>query len=165
VTAGGAAPDESAREITIESIDPRSAEAEELYDAYHAEIVAAFGFDSSRGGASSADDFLSPDGCLLAIRDEDGTAVGCGGVRLLDPDTAEIKRMYLRPAMRGRGAGWRLLQALEEKSVELGATRGVLDTNETLTSALALYRAAGWQEVPAYNDNLEATHWFAKDLT
>ena len=43
--------------------------------------------------------------------------------------------------------------------------RGVLDTNATLTSALALYRAAGWVEVPAYNDNDEATHWFAKDLT
>jgi GNAT superfamily N-acetyltransferase len=151
--------------ITIEPIDPRSAEAESMYDEYHAEIVATFGYDDTRGGASSADDFIEPDGCLLAVRDESGTAVGCGGVRLLDHETAEIKRMFLRPSMRGRGAGWKLMQSLEAKAVELGATRGVLDTNETLTSALALYRAAGWQEVPAYNDNLEATHWFSKDLT
>jgi GNAT superfamily N-acetyltransferase len=151
--------------ITIEPVDPTSAEAEALYDDYHAEIVASFGYDSSRGGASSSEDFLEPDGCLLVVRDETGTAVGCGGVRLLDPDLAEIKRMFLQPSLRGRGAGWQLLQALEAKAVELGATRGVLDTNETLTSALALYRAAGWQEVPAYNDNLEATHWFSKELT
>jgi len=150
--------------ITIEPADATSKEAAALYDAYHAEIVAAFGWDASRGGASSADDFVPSGGCLLIVRDETGTAAGCGGVRLLDPQTAEIKRMYLRPTLRGRGAGWRLLQALEAKAVELGASRGVLDTNETLTSALALYRAAGWQEVPAYNDNLEATHWFAKDL-
>ncbi len=152
-------------EVVIDSADPRSAEAEALYDAYHREIAATFGWDSSRGGASSPDDFIEPDGCLLLVRDDSATAVGCGGIRLLDADTAEIKRMFLRPTMRGRGAGWQLLKALEAKAIELGASRGVLDTNETLTSALALYRAAGWVEVPAYNDNLEATHWFAKDLT
>jgi GNAT superfamily N-acetyltransferase len=151
-------------DVTIEPIDPHSAEAESLYDAYLAEITATFGYDSTRGAPSAPEDFTEPDGCLLIVRDENGDGVGCGAVRLLDADTAEIKRMFLRSSMRGRGAGWRLLQALEAKAVELGATRGVLDTNETLTSALALYRAAGWDEVPAYNDNLEATHWFAKEL-
>jgi GNAT superfamily N-acetyltransferase len=67
--------------------------------------------------------------------------------------------------MRGRGAGRALLHALESAAVELGATTGVLDTNATLTSALALYRVNGWQEVPPYNDNPEATHWFRKQLT
>jgi GNAT superfamily N-acetyltransferase len=86
-------------------------------------------------------------------------------VRLLDPDIAEVKRMWLHPSMRGRGAGWALLQALEDAAVTLGASRGVLDTNGTLSSALALYRAAGWVEVAPYNDNNNATHWFAKDLS
>jgi GNAT superfamily N-acetyltransferase len=150
--------------ITIEPIDPRSAEAEVLLDAYLAEIEAAFGYDDNRGSSTNADEFVEPGGCLLIVRDGTGTGVGIGGIRLLDIETAEIKRMFLRSSMRGRGAGWKLLEALEAKAVELGATRGVLDTNETLTPALALYRAAGWQEVAAYNDNLEATHWFAKDL-
>jgi GNAT superfamily N-acetyltransferase len=165
VSAESRSEETSRPDITIDPGDPRSAEAAALYEAYLSEIAATFGYDSNRGAASSADDFVSPDGCLLLVKDENGTAVGCGGVRLLDPDTAEIKRMYLRSTMRGRGAGWKLLQALEAKAVDLGATRGVLDTNETLTSALALYRAAGWEEVPAYNENLEATHWFAKDLS
>jgi GNAT superfamily N-acetyltransferase len=150
--------------VTIEPVDPDSDEAVELYESYLAEITATFGYDSTRGAPSTADDFAPPRGCLLVVRDGDGTAVGCGGVRLLYPDTAEIKRMYLRSSMRGRGAGRQLLEALETKAKELGAHRAVLDTNGTLTSALALYRAAGWQEVPPYNDNREATHWFAKDL-
>jgi GNAT superfamily N-acetyltransferase len=158
--------DESLKvDVTIDAADPHSSEAEALYESYLAEITATFGYDTTRGSVSTSEDFVEPGGCLLIVRDETGAAVGCGAVRLLDPDTAEIKRMFLQPSMRGRGAGWQLLKALEAKAVELGAHRGVLDTNETLTSALALYRAAGWDEVPAYNDNLEATHWFAKELT
>jgi hypothetical protein len=41
----------------------------------------------------------------------------------------------------------------------------VLDTHASLASALALYRSSGWDEVPPYNDNPDATHWFAKSLT
>lgn len=150
--------------VVIEPADPDSDEASLLLGEYMAEIVATFGYDDSHGGPVAASELAPPNGCLLIVRDDDGTAVGIGGVRLLDPATAEIKRMYLRSSMRGRGAGWALLNALETKAIELGASRGVLDTNATLTSALALYRAAGWHEVPKYNDNSEATHWFAKDL-
>lgn len=151
--------------VVIEPVRGGSNEAAILLDEYLAEIVATFGYDDTHGSPTSEADFEPPTGCLLVVRDDDGTAVGVGGVRLLDPTTAEIKRMYLRSSMRGRGAGWALLNALEAKAIELGATRGVLDTNATLTSALVLYRAASWVEVPKYNDNAEATHWFAKDLT
>lgn len=150
--------------VVIEPIGPDSDEVTILLGEYMAEIVASFGYDDAQGSSTSDSDFKPPTGCLLVVRDDDGTAVGIGGVRLLDPATAEIKRMYLRSSIRGRGAGWALLNALEAKAIELGATRGVLDTNATLTSALALYRAAGWVEVPKYNDNEEATHWFAKEL-
>jgi GNAT superfamily N-acetyltransferase len=151
-------------EITIEPADVRSDEARELVASYLAEISRAFGHDAALAPPVSDEEFVPPHGLFLVVRDERSAAVGCGSLRLLDPDTAEIKRMYLSPALRGRGAGWALLQALESAAVDLGATRGVLDTNETLTSALALYRAAGWREVERYNDNDQATHWFAKDL-
>ena len=83
---------------------------------------------------------------------------------MLEPETAEIKRMWLAPAARGHGLGARLLDALESSARDLGATRAVLDTNEQLGAALGLYRSRGWSEVPAYNDNAYATHWFAKEL-
>lgn len=135
-----------------------------MVDAYLSEIARAFGHDPAQAPPVADEDFDPPSGVFLVVRDEHGTAVGCGSLRLLDPQTAEIKRMWISPTIRGRGGGWALLEALEAAAVDLGASRGVLDTNATLTSALALYRAAGWQEVPQYNDNDQATHWFAKEL-
>jgi GNAT superfamily N-acetyltransferase len=152
------------RHIVIEPADPHSAEVERLLTSYFAEIHAAFGYDDDFAPPAPPEDFAPPRGQFLVVRDHDGAATGCGAVRLLDPTTAEIKRMWLHPSMRGRGAGWALLTALESAAVELGASRGVLDTNATLTTALALYRAAGWVEVAPYNENGDATHWFAKEL-
>jgi GNAT superfamily N-acetyltransferase len=105
-----------------------------------------------------------PHGAFLVVRDETGTAVGCGGVKLLDPATAEVKRMWLHPSVRGQGAGARLLEALERAALALGAVEGRLDTNGALQAALGLYRRHGWVDVPPYNDNRYATHWFAKRL-
>lgn len=151
--------------IVIEPVDARSPQARELVASYLAEIQKTFGYDTTRAVPVTDEDFDPPNGTFLVVRDDRGIAVGCGAVRLVDAGTAEVKRMWVSPSMRGRGAGWALLEALEAAAVELGARIGVLDTNATLTSALALYRAAGWQEVPPYNDNAEATHWFRKDLT
>jgi GNAT superfamily N-acetyltransferase len=150
--------------VAIEPADAQSPEAVEMLAAYYAEVHAAFGFNPEHDSPSMAKDFTPPAGRFLVVRDHDGVARGCGAVRLLDPDTAEVKRMWLHPSLRGRGAGWALLKALEAEAVALGAGRGVLDTHRTLGSALALYRAAGWVEVAQYNDNDVATHWFAKDL-
>lgn len=150
--------------IVIEPVDARSPQARELVASYLAEIQKTFGYDTTRAVPVTDEDFDPPNGTFLVVRDDRGIAVGCGAVRLVDAGTAEVKRMWVSPSMRGRGAGWALLEALEAAAVELGARIGVLDTNATLTSALALYRAAGWQEVPPYNDNAEATHWFRKDL-
>jgi GNAT superfamily N-acetyltransferase len=151
--------------LRIEPIDPHSDEVSLLLDAYMAEIRTAFGYQDERAAPTAPEEFVPPHGVFLVVRDEGGVARGCGAVRMLDPSTAEIKRMWLHPALRGRGAGHDLLRALEAEAVKLGAQRGVLDTNSTLTAALGLYRSAGWSEVPPYNDNAEATHWFAKVLS
>jgi GNAT superfamily N-acetyltransferase len=150
--------------LIIEPADAHSAEVEGLLAAYFADLLAVFGHDPSNAVPTVAEDFTAPDGTFLVVRNQDGTAMGCGAVRLLDPATAEIKRMWLHPSMRGRGAGAALLAALEAAALELGASRGVLDTNAELVTAIALYRRSGWVEVPPYNANREATHWFAKDL-
>lgn len=151
--------------VVIGPADAHTAEVAELLATYFAEIQARFGHDDKLDVPTTPEDFTPPRGVFLVVRHADGTAAGCAGVRMLDPTTAEIKRMWLHPSIRGRGVGAQLLAALEETAVGLGATRGVLDTHESLTSALALYRRAGWVEVPPYNNNLEATNWFAKDLT
>jgi GNAT superfamily N-acetyltransferase len=150
--------------MRIEAADPGSGEVAALLAAYVEEMQASFDFQISRGMPTTPADFEPGHGRFLVVRDEDGTAIGCGGVRLLDPATAEVKRMWLDPTARGRGLGRDLLAALERAAVDLGAERGVLDTFDLLGPAMALYRSAGWQEVAAYNDNWQATRWFAKPL-
>jgi GNAT superfamily N-acetyltransferase len=150
--------------IVIEPADAHSAEVEALLAAYFAELSGIFGYDPSLAVPTSPEDFTPPNGTFLVARDHDGRPTGCGAVRLLDPSTAEIKRMWLHPSIRGRGAGRQMLAALEAAAVELGATRGVLDTNGALTTAVGMYRRSGWVDVPPYNINPEATHWFAKEL-
>ena len=65
---------------------------------------------------------------------------------------------------RGMGIGRRLPTELEQAAKATGATAVRLDTNRTLTEAMALYRSAGYQGIPRYNDNPHAHHWFEKHL-
>ena len=99
---------------------------------------------------------------LLASRD--GTTVGCGVLRRLDPRVAEIKRMWVDPAARGLGLGRRLLAQLEALAVRAGCQVIRLDTNGTLTEAIGLYERHGYRRIPRYNDNPYAQVWFEKVL-
>jgi GNAT superfamily N-acetyltransferase len=150
----------------IERLDAHSDEARSLVAAYVDEIATTFpsGFNPDASVSADPAELSPPNGVFLVVRDATGQAVGCGGVKLLDPATAEVKRMWLHPSTRGRGMGRALLAALEDEARGLGATEARLDTNGMLTAAVALYRSAGWRDVAAYNDNRYATDWFAKTL-
>ena len=80
------------------------------------------------------------------------------------PEGAEIKRMWVAPAARRRGLGRRLLAALEDAARAAGHRHVVLDTSSGQPEALAMYRALGYLEVPDYNGNPYAAHWFEKAL-
>jgi GNAT superfamily N-acetyltransferase len=81
-----------------------------------------------------------------------GTAVGCGAVRLLDSETAELKRMYVVPLARGQGLGHRLVNALEAAARALSARRLVLETGTRQGAALGLYQASGFQPIPLFGE-------------
>lgn len=108
--------------------------------------------------------FEPPAGVFL-ITELDLDPVGCGGIRMLSPERAEVKHLWVRRAARGTGLGRRLLGELERRAADLGATEIVLDTNERLEAAQSLYRSSGYVDIPPYNDNPNATHWFRKPLT
>ena len=82
----------------------------------------------------------------------DGAPVGCGAVRLIDANVGELKRMYVSPEVRGKGAGRRLVAALEAEARALGARRLVLETGTRQTAALALYAATGFHPIPLYGE-------------
>jgi ribosomal protein S18 acetylase RimI-like enzyme len=75
-----------------------------------------------------------------------------------------VKRMWLAPEVRGRGAGRRLLVALEEEARRLGYRVLRLDTRSELVEAVALYRSSGYRDIAPYNANPDADTWFEKAL-
>jgi GNAT superfamily N-acetyltransferase len=81
-------------------------------------------------------------------------AVGCGAVRRNDAETAEIKRMYVDPSLRGNGIARRVLEQLEAEGRRLGARRLVLETGIRQADAIALYQRAGFVEVPLFGEYL-----------
>jgi DNA-binding MarR family transcriptional regulator/GNAT superfamily N-acetyltransferase len=148
----------------FEEVDPAGPEARAALDRYYAELDARFptGFDPGDPSASAAG-LRPPAGVFLLVRVE-GEVVGCGGVQRVDDGTGEVKRMWIDPAWRGAGLARRLLDRLEEAARDLGRSRVVLDTNDTLTDAIALYESSGYRSVPRYNANPFAQRWYAKDL-
>ena len=87
---------------------------------------------------------------LVVYRGE--TPVGCGALRLLDAETAELKRMYVSRLVRGKGLGRRLLAALEAEARALGVRRLVLETGVRQAAALALYRSTGFHPIPLFGE-------------
>jgi ribosomal protein S18 acetylase RimI-like enzyme len=138
--------------------------ARRLLDDYFTSRELGFVGGTYRRAPVDASAFEPPHGTFLVVYDEDGRPVGCGGVRMLEPDRGEIKHLWLDPSTRGKGWGRTLLAELEARAVGLGARVVVLDTNATLEAAQGLYRSSGYAEVAPYNDNPNATHWFEKPV-
>jgi GNAT superfamily N-acetyltransferase len=80
----------------------------------------------------------------------DGAPVGCGAVRVRGDQTAELKRMYVAPAVRGRGVSKAILAALEHEAASLGAARVVLETGDKQLAALGLYESSGYERIPCF---------------
>ena len=96
--------------------------------------------------------FAPPAGRLLLVI-EDDTLLGCGGLRPIAPEVAEIKRMYLRPEARGRGLGRQLLEALLAASRQEGYQQVRLDTDGLMPAAIQLYRTAGFVPCDPYPES------------
>jgi DNA-binding MarR family transcriptional regulator/GNAT superfamily N-acetyltransferase len=151
--------------VRVEVVDPRRADAQYCVESYFAELGRRFdaGFDPARSISADHDELTPPAGLLL-VATLHTEPVGCGGLKLHGAEPAEIKRMWVSPEARGLGLGRRLLAELERKAIAYGAPVVRLETNRTLTEAIALYRAAGYREVPAFNTEPYAHHWFEKSL-
>ena len=150
--------------ITIVVESPRSADARWCIDSYFAELAGRFdaGFDPTRSISADEEELTPPHGLLLVARLH-GEPVGCGALKHREQHT-ELKRMWVDPGARGLGLGRRLLGELERHAAASGASVLRLETNRTLAEAIGLYRSAGYVEVPAFNDEPYAHHWFEKRL-
>lgn len=92
--------------------------------------------------------YAPPTGRLLLARCEDNSA-GCVALRQIGSDICEMKRLFVRPAFRGRGIGRVLAQAIVEEARQIGYKRMRLDT--VLEPAKSLYKSLGFREIPPYH--------------
>jgi GNAT superfamily N-acetyltransferase len=119
--------------------------------------------DRHEGGGVDADEMVAPQGVFLLV-ELDHAFVACGGIRRLNDDIAEIKRMYVAPSARRRGVARALLGRLEDEARALGCRVARLDTGREMVAALRLYCDFGYEEIPDYNGNPHAAHWMEKAL-
>lgn len=94
----------------------------------------------------------APDGRLY-LAYWDGELAGCIGLRKIDEEACEMKRLYVRPAFRGKHIGDRLVEKIIGDAREIGYSRMLLDTLPFLKSAIHMYRKYGFYEVESYNDS------------
>jgi GNAT superfamily N-acetyltransferase len=94
-------------------------------------------------------EFTPPRGRFL-VGYLDAEPVAMGGIRLLDADTVEIKRMYVVPHHRGRGIARVLLRRLEELAAEVDARRVILETGLRQPEAMALYASSGYERIDGF---------------
>jgi DNA-binding MarR family transcriptional regulator/predicted GNAT family N-acyltransferase len=151
--------------VTITPADPASADVQWCFEKYFVELGRRFeaGFDPALSISAQAHELVPPAGLVLVahLREE---PIGCGALKLHANAPGEIKRMWVAPHARGLGLGRRLLEALERSARAAGASVLHLETNRTLVEAIQLYRACGYQQVEAFNDEPYAHYWFEKVL-
>jgi ribosomal protein S18 acetylase RimI-like enzyme len=151
--------------VEVDVVDPAHRDAQHCLREYFAELDQRFdtGFDPAISIAPDAAVFRPPAGAFLVARLR-GEPIGCGALTFHRDAPAYLKRMWVAPSARGLGIGRRLLTELERHAAANGTHVVWLETNESLTEALNLYRSAGYREVDAFNDEPYAHHWFEKRL-
>jgi DNA-binding MarR family transcriptional regulator/GNAT superfamily N-acetyltransferase len=151
--------------IEIRTVDPGDPDARRSIRAYFAELDRRSDsrFDPAAGISAEPHELVPPAGRFL-IAYLRGEPVGCGAVKHHPGAPSEIKRMWVAESARGLGIARRLLEELERWAIRSGASSARLETNRALVEAIALYRSAGYVEVPPFNDEPFAHHWFEKQL-
>ena len=149
----------------IETVPSDQPPATDLVDAMVAEVSEMYGPINVPGAPTATPaDLGPPRGAFVVIFDDDGRAVAGGGLKRLDDEACEIKRMYVVPVARGRGLAKVLLEALEDEARRLGYRIARLDTGAQQPAAQRMYERAGYEPIGNFNANPFASFWGEKRL-
>jgi len=134
----------------------RNAQREEIRTVFYPEME-----DSEPGPAPSADDIT-----VYYLAFDGGRAIGSGGLRAIDAEHGEIKRMYVDPAYRGTGVAADILHTLEDDARARGWTRLVLETGDRMLAAQRFYERNGYLPIPLFGHYVGSSLslCFEKDL-
>lgn len=133
--------------------DDQIQRARELFKEYEASIGVSLCFQSFEQELATLPGKYAPPSGRLFIAYFDEQLVGCIALRKLDADTCEMKRLFLRSSVRGKGLGRKLVEAIINEARSIGYKRICLDTMPgRMDSAIALYEALGFKEIGPYYD-------------
>ena len=140
-------------------ISPESAasqEAIQLLQEHDADLVERYGETRNHSKTQSAGD----DGAhvIFLIAWFGGEAVGCGRLRTLDWNAAEITHIYIIDRLRGRGIGRELMRHLEEHAYAMGVRRLVVETGDRQPEANSLFAGAGFYRIPGFGSYQSGPH-------
>lgn len=147
-----------------------TADATALRRAYYGDVAGSYWrwpateAEIDEGLADDGAELLAPPTGRFVVGRLRGEPAACGGVLLLDGGRAELTRVFVRPAFRGRSGAGLLMECLEHQARSLGADRMVLNTRLDLTAARSLYVRHGYAEIPAYCTGPYREIWYGKDL-
>ena len=137
----------SAGAITIAAERPDAPEAAALVNELEDHLASLYAAESRHG--FSVDKLIKENVAFFVVR-VDGAPAGCGGIKLFGTEFGELKRMYVRPAFRGRGIGRMLVDRLAEHARTHGITTLRLETGIHQREAIALYEKLGFKQIQPF---------------
>jgi GNAT superfamily N-acetyltransferase len=132
--------------VSVRAEDPAGVDALVLVAELSAVLTALTG--ASGQASFDVSDVQGPRACFALARDAQGRALGCGALRPLAGDTAEVKRMFARPGTRGVGSA--VLRFLEDEAARWGYAVLRLSTRRVNERAVAFYESHGYRRIPGY---------------
>jgi carbonic anhydrase len=136
-----------------------------LFKEYAAWLNIDLGFQNFEKEMQELDKMYShPEGGIILCKHHD-EYIGCVGVRKIDEVTAEMKRMWVKTSVQGKGLGTELLNKAIILARECGYKKIRLDTLNSMIPAMTLYHKNGFIEIPPYYNNPdERAVYFEKEL-
>lgn len=134
--------------IVVEHVPTPTDDARRLIEELDAELNAAYAAEQRHGLDFSR---IFRPGILFFIARLDGEPAGCGGVAIED-GFAELKRMYVRPRLRGRGVAEAIIARLESEAAACGVRRMVLETGDAQLAAMRFYQRVGYAPCDAFGE-------------
>ena len=144
-----------ATQVIVQRADILSPTARSLIEALNAELLGRYPEEGACHFQLDASEVAEGHGAFL-IAFRSAQPVGCGAVRRIETDTGEVKRMYVVPPERGRGAGRAILSAIEAEARALRLSRLVLETGVRQIEAQALYQRAGFSRIEPFGEYIHS---------